>query len=413
MRASRYLLLCATVLVLVSLSPLMTFASDMTATTATTAVPPTDFPKPPKTEQKPVEETLHGVKIVDPYRYLEDSSSPETQQYVQTQLAYTRSILDRLPGRDKLHARLSELLTIGNLGTPEIGGKYYFYTRREGTQNQSVLYVREGLNGQDRVLVDVNKASADGTVALDWWKHSHDGRYVAYGTSPSGSELSTLHIIETATGKLLGDEIPQTRAASIAWLPDDSAFYYTRYPKTGEVPAGEELYHRKVFFHKLGGDPAKDPLVFGEGLDRTYWPNMTISEDGRWLAIQVEQGWTKTELWLKDTKSNQPPISVAREKEALYTALPFKNTLYILTNEDAPRFRIVAVPADKPQRTNWKEIVPQSDAVIKNLNIINGKLVCEFEHNASSQLRVFDLTGKHLADVPMPTIGSIIGVGGE
>src|SRR5947209_12834235 len=151
-------------------------------------------------------------------------------------------------------------------------------------------------------------------------------------------------------------------------------------------PGRRRALSPQSLFHKLGADAAKDPLVFGEGLDRTYWPNMTISEDGRWLAIQVEQGWTKTELWLKDTKSNQPPISVAREKDALYSALSFKDTLYILTNEDAPRFRIVAVPADKPQRTNWKEIVPQSDAVIKNINIINGKLVCEFEHNASSQL---------------------------
>jgi prolyl oligopeptidase len=411
MRASRFAVLCAAVLAILILSPIMTFASESAATA--NAIPPTDFPKPPKTTEKPVEETIHGVKVVDPYRYLENSSAPETQQFVQEQLSYTRSVLDRLPGRDKIHGRLSELLAIGNITTPEIGGKYYFYTRREGMQNQAVLYVREGLHGQDRVLVDVNKAAADGTVALDWWYPTHDGRYVAYGTSPSGSELSTLRIIETATGKLLADEISQTRAASIAWLPDDSAFYYTRYPKKGDVPAGEELYNRKVFFHKVGGDATKDPLVFGEGLERTYWPNLTISEDGRWLAIQVEEGWTKTELWLKDTKSTQPAIPIAKDKEALYNALTFKNTMYILTNEDAPRFRIFATPVDKPQRANWKEIVPQSDAVIKDIDIVDGKLACEFEHNASSQFRVYDLNGKLLANVSLPTIGSILGIGGQ
>ena len=211
---------------------------------------------------------------------MENADSPETQAYVQAQLAYTRSLLDPLPGREKIHARLTQLLSIGNVGTPQVGGDWYFYTRREGTQNQAVLYVRQGLKGTDRALVDVNALAVDGTVALDWWQISHDGKYIAYGTSPSGSEKSTLRIVETATGKLLSDTIEQTRGASVAWKLDNSGFYYTRYPKPGEFPAEEENYHRRVYYHGLGGDAARDPLIF-EPKDPQDWPNVALSNDGR------------------------------------------------------------------------------------------------------------------------------------
>ena len=184
---------------------------------------------------------------------------------------------------------------------PQMGGKYYFHTRREGNQNQPVLYVREGLNGglnaQDRVLVDVNKLSADGTTALDWWYASEDGKYVAYGTSASGSEVSTLHVIETASGQLLPDSIERTRACSLAWKHDNSGFFYTRHPRKGDVPDGQEVYHVMSFYHALGADPAKDPLIFGEGRDPQYWPNVGLSDDGRCLLINEEHGWTKTEMF--------------------------------------------------------------------------------------------------------------------
>src|ERR1051326_7305367 len=196
---------------------------------------------PPKVKQDSVVDTVQGHKIADPYRWMEDPASQETQAYVRDEMAYTRSILDPLPGRKQLQQRLTELLSIGTIGAPQVGGNFYFYTRREGTQNQPVLLVREGIHGKDRPLVDVNSMSSDGTVALDWWFPSDDGKSVAYGTSASGSEESTLHLIETATGKLLQDTIDRTRFASLAWKKDNSGFYYTRHPKKGEVPAGEEV----------------------------------------------------------------------------------------------------------------------------------------------------------------------------
>ena len=369
--------------------------------------------KPPKAQSSVVDDILHGVKVSDPYRRLEDGTAAETQRFVSDEMAYTRSMLDRLPGRDRIHERLSQLLAIGTVTAPEIGGDYYFYTRREGTQNQPVLYVRKGVNGTDRVLIDPNKLSADGTVALDWWTQSHDGKYMAYGTSQSGSEMSTLHIIETATGNALPDQIERTRAASIAWMPDDSGFFYTRYPKKGEVPEGEEVYNRHVFYHKLGADPTKDELIFGQGRDPQDWPNLNISEDGRWLAITVEQGWAKTELFLKDVKSNTAPVPVVTGKDFVYRAIPFRDKLYILTNDGAPRFRVFTVPATDPKRENWKEIIPQTDVVIDDVRVIGGRLVLQCEKNASSLLKVAGLDGRQTVDVSMPALGTVFGLGGE
>src|SRR5262249_35180368 len=161
-----------------------------------------------------------------------------------------------------------------------------------------------------------NQASADGTVALDWWYPSHDGKYLVYGTSANGSEISTLHILDTTTGKSLPEKIDRTRAASVAWLSDNSGFYYTAYPKPGEVPAGQEAYNRHVFFHKLSSsaDGHDDPLIFGEGLDPEWWPNVRLSEDDRWLLIEVQQGWSKSEIFLKDTNSGAAPAKITPEK---------------------------------------------------------------------------------------------------
>ena len=368
---------------------------------------------PPLAEPKPLAETLHGTRIVDNYRWLEDGKNPETQKWVDAEMSYTRAVLDPLPGREQIHKRLTELLTIGNINVPQIGGKYYFYTRRDGMQNQPVLYVREGLNGQDRVVVDANQLAADGTIALDWFEPSEHGKYVAYGTSPSGSEMSTLHIIETKTGKLLPDTIGRTRAASIAWKLDNSGFYYTRYPKKGDVAEGQEMYNRHIFYHELGSDPADDPLIFGEGRDAEDWPNVTLSNDGRWLLIQVEQGWTKTELFLVDMKSDKPASRVTTGKNFLYGGQVFDGKLFITTNEDAPRYRVFVTDATNFDRENWKEIIPQTDAVLQGTGVFGGKLFAQYEQNASSQVKLFDLEGKKISDLALPTIGTVFGSGGK
>ena len=369
---------------------------------------------PPKAKMQPVTDDLYGHKIVDNYRWLEDAGSPETQEFVRQELAYTRGILDPLPGREKILERLQQLALVGTIDAPQLGGKYYFYTRREGAQNQPILLVREGVQGADRALVDVNQMAADGTVALDWWYPSDDGKYVAYGTSHSGSEESTLYVIETATGKLLGDTIERTRFSSVAWKKDDSGFYYSRHPRKGEVPAGEEVYHVKIFYHPLGGDPVKDALVFGEGLPAQDIPGVQLADDDdRWLLITVFEGWAKTEMYLQDLKAGTPPVVVTSGKNFLYSGEIFQGKLYITTNEDASRYQVFVVGAANTKRENWKEIIPESDAVLQNLSVFGGMLFAQYEKNATSELQRFDLEGKPLGQVRLPALGTAAGIGGR
>jgi prolyl oligopeptidase len=388
-------------------------AAALLADDAATSSSPAKVPLAP---QKPVEDVVQGRKITDPYRWLEDAANPQTQQWVSDEMAYTRSVLDPLPGRDQLHKRLTALMSIGSISAPQIGGKYYFYTRREGSQNQPVLLVREGVDGKDRALVDVNQLAADGTVALDWWVPSDDGKYVAYGTSPSGSEMSTLHVIETATGKLLPDTIERTRAVSLAWMLDNSGFYYTRYPKKGEVAEGQEVYYRHVFYHALGSDSAKDPFIFGKELGAEDWPEVDLSNHGNWLLITVAQGWTKTDLYVQDLRpgaEHKPPVRITEGKNFLYGGEIFNSKIYITSNEDAPRYRMLVVDAASPARSNWKEIVPQNDAVLQGAAIVNGLLLAQYEKNAISGLKLLDTDGKAVGDVRLPAIGSVFGLGGK
>jgi prolyl oligopeptidase len=377
--------------------------------------PTTQSQGPPKVKVDVVEETIHGHKISDPYRWLEDAGSADSQEYVRAELAYTRSILDPLPGRDAIHQRLAQLLSIGTIGTPQIGGPYYFYTRREGTQNQPVLLVREGTHGKDRALVDANKMSADGTVALDWWFPSDDGKYVAYGTSGSGSENSTLYVMETASGKLLPDTIEHTRIAQVAWKKDNSGFYYGRNPKKGEVPEGDDVYYLHIFYHQLGTDPVKDPLIWGEGRKKEeILVSQLPDDDDRWLLLTSYEGSAgKNGLFLQDLKSGTPPLEITSGKDFHYSGEIFRGKLYINTNEDAPHFHLYVVDAANPVRTNWKEIIPSADGILKNTAIVDGKILAEYEKNASSQLKLFDLQGKALGDVELPGIGSIEGLGGR
>ncbi|MGH7462116.1 MAG: prolyl oligopeptidase family serine peptidase, partial [Longimicrobiales bacterium] len=372
-------------------------------------------PAPPKTKVATVTDTMHGRKLDDPYRYLENGDDAATQQFGRDQYAYTRAVLDPLPGREKIRARLAELLAIGTLGTPQPAGKFYFYTRRDAGQNQPVLYVRESVDGKDRVLVDVNTMSADATVALDFWQPSEDGKYLVYWTSPSGTEHSTIRILETETGKLLDEEIYVGRGRSLAWKPDNSGFYYGRFPKKGTVSAGEELYNPRIFYHALGSAPdgSQDPLIFGEGLHPQHWPSITLSEDGRWMLINIFQGWTKTELKIKDLKADGPVVAVTDGKDFLYQGTVYKDAVYIHTNEDAPRYRVFRVDAANPARANWKEIVPERDIVLQNLNLIGGRLIAGYERNASSLVEVLSLDGKPVGDAALPTIGTVDSFGGQ
>jgi prolyl oligopeptidase len=369
-------------------------------------------PAYPPTRADNVIERLHGIAVADPYRWLEDGDSPEVRTWVEKQNAFTRSVLDGLPGREKIHDRLGTLLEIGFQGTPAPVKGRYFYTRREGQQNQPVLYVRDDLKGKERALLDPNQLAADGSVALDWWYPSRDGRLLAYGLSRHGNEQSTLRVRDVATGKDRGDVIGRTRACSLTWLPDGSGFYYTRYP--ADPNKGEDNYHRHVFFHKLGTDPATDVDVFGEGRAKEDWPNVTLSPDGRWLVVTAEQGWSRSEVYFKDRSRDGGRFEPLVEGvSALFSVTARNDRFYVLTNDGAPRYRLYRVDPLKPARPAWQEIIAEGPDVLDGIAAVGDSLVAQYMHKASARLRLFDRDGKPRAEVELPTLGSLTGLGGE
>lgn len=374
-----------------------------------------DTPRPPYPPSKtePIADNLHGVTVPDPYRWLEEGDNPAVREWTEKQNAFTRNFLDQLPGRPEIRQQLDRLLEIGTITAPRPAKGKYFYTKREGKQNQPVLYVREGVNGADRVLLDVNQLASDGTTALDWYFPSEDGRYLAYGLSAGGTEQSTLRIREVATGKDLPDVIERCRACSLAWLRDASGFYYTRYP-LGGVPAEEMNYHRHVYLHKLGTDPANDVKVFGSGRAKEDWPNVALSPNGKWLAVTAQQGWAKSEVYVADA-SKQPLTftPLVEGVSAIFEVDVNDDAIYVRTNENAPRYKVYRVNPNHMERANWKEIIPEGVDVLESVTVVGQTLATVSMQRASSRLRLHDLNGELKKNVDLPTLGSITGIGAE
>jgi prolyl oligopeptidase len=371
------------------------------------------MPHYPPTPISDAAEILHGETIPDPYRWLEDGDSAGTREWTEAQNALTRSHLDAVPGRRDLHRRLDQLLAIGAVGVPTPARGRYFYQRRDGRQNQPVLYVREGVHGEDRAVIDPNVLDPAGAIALDWYYPSDDGRLLAYGLSENGSEQSVLQVLEVDTGAILGDRIPHTRAADLAWLPGGTGFYYTRYPAPGEAPEGEEHYHRAIYFHRLGSDPSGDPLVFRPA-EKEHWPSVGISPDGRWLVIGVARTFDQTDLHLQDLPSGAPPVAVAKDLPASFDGVVAHGRLFMRTNLDAPTYRLYVVDPERPGRDDWREIVaPRPDAVLEDVRVTAGRLALSYLERASSRLRLTDHEGRRAREVPLPTLGSLFGTGAE
>jgi prolyl oligopeptidase len=372
-------------------------------------------PDYPPTKVEAVTEDLHGEKLPDPYRWLEDGRAADVREWTERQNAFTRKWLDQFPGRDKLRARLDQLLEIGTLSAPHPTKGRYFHTRREGKQNQPVLFVRDGVNGTDRVVLDVNALSAEGTTALDWYFPSQDGKLLAYGLSVGGSEMSTLRIRDVDIGNDLPDVIDRCRACSLAWLPTSDGFYYTRYPKTGEVAAGEETYHRRTFFHRLGDDPTKDVLIFGKDRPKEDWPNLSLSPDGKWLAITQQQGWAKSEVYVADAtgRTNLEFKPLAEGIAAIFQPEVTNEHIFLRTNHDAPRYKLYRIAPTKLLREDWLEVIPQSDDILEQFTIAEKTIAAIFMQRASSRLRMFDLDGENKRDVSLPALGTVTSVHSE
>ncbi len=356
-------------------------------------------------------EDFHGTFVPDPYRWLEDDSSTEVQTWIRAQNARTESFLDAVPERPELRARLSELFRIGSLSLPavtrlESGEFRYFFTRRQGEEDQPRLFVQDGLRGAARVLFDPNAASSETAIALDWYYPSPDGRLLAYGTSANGSEDSVLRIRDVATGRDLDDEIPRARHASVAWSKSGDRFYYTRYPT--DAAAGEERYHRRVYEHLLGAHPAVDALVFGGELTATDHPNVSVSESGRWLVVHVHKSWTESHVYLADT--SRTPLEFSRftpEAPSLYEVSAYDDQLYVLTNENAPRFALYAVDPTRPERSAWQLVLPEHALdVLSSVTVCGDSLCASYLHESASRLHRFTLDGGDEGAIELPTTGT-------
>ena len=373
------------------------------------------MPKPsyPPTRIDQVVDVLHGERITDPYRWLEDGESVETLAWTEAQNAATRSYLDRAPARPAIQRRLEQLLSIGAVSAPTPARGRYFYQRRDGTQNQPVLYVRNGVDGADLVLLDPNQLDAAGTTALDWYFPSDDGVLLAYGLSENGSEESVLRVMQVDSGTNLPDQIPDTRACDVAWLPDASGFYYTRYPREGEVAEEERQYHRAVYHHRLGTDPAADPLVF-KPAQKEHWPGVDLSPDGRWLLITVARTFDQTDLYLQDRVSGGPIAPVVRDLPYQFEGQLGRDALYIRSNVEGSTYGLYLADPAQPAREGWRTLIaPRADAVLDGVLLTRHRLGLSYLERASSRLFVAGLDGTSPRSVELPTIGSLFGWGAE
>jgi prolyl oligopeptidase len=367
----------------------------------------------PDTKKIAVVDTVHGKRITDPYRWLEKTDDPEVQAWLGAQSALTRRVLDAIPCRAAIRSRLAALSTIGSVDPPRVKGTRYFIEKRTGGENQPVIYWREGALGEANVLIDPNNLSAEGTIAVDWWYPSQDGRVVAYGLSEGGSEQSTLHLIEVDSGELLADTIPRTRGCTVAWLPDGTGFYYSRFPNRGEVPAGEENFHSRIRFHKIGTEAAADPVIFGEGRDMRDWLSCSLSEDGGFLIVHAAEGAKVTELYVRDLRDSSGTfVCISGGREAHFYGAAEDGEIYIQTDDGAPNYRIFKTDAAHLARESWKEIVPERSSRLEFMELVGHRLFVCYLENASNRLYEYGLEGGTATPIGLPGIGTVYGVGG-
>lgn len=375
------------------------------------AITATDrIPAPPLSPREPVTDILHGERIEDPYRWLEDASSERVHAWTDAQNARTRAVLDAVPQRARFAERLRDLLAVGLLETPRpVAGKL-FHTRRVASQKQSVLYVRDGLEGADRPLIDPNALDAEGLVTIDWWYPSADARYVAYGLSRGGTEMSTLHVREVATGKDLPDRIPHTQRARVAWVP--GGFYYAVHPAPGTVPPGDEHYHRRIRSHRLGDDPAADVLVFGEGQPKERILDVATSPNGRWVLLLAFDGWARSDVYVLDRQRPELGIrTVIEGADAITEGEPSNDRLWLRTNLGASNYRIVSADPSEPAR--WTTVVPEGEHTIDAFRLTRDRIAVHTLERATSRLAIWTTDGRKEREVQLPQLGAISGTGND
>lgn len=371
----------------------------------------------PRADRGDVVDVHHGTAVPDPWRALEDPDAPATRAWIEAQNEVTERFLAAVPERDALRSRLTRLWDYEKHGIPRLEGGRTFHTRNDGLQQQAVLWVTDAPGAEPRVLLDPNTLSADGTIALAGHVPSPDGRYLAYGLASGGSDWNTWHVRDVATGRDLPDRLEWVKFSAPAWLPDGSGFFYGRYaaPAPG-VERAAQNFHQKLWFHRIGDPQDADRLVY-ERPDRKEWGfGAQVTDDGRWLTLSVWRGTERRNAFFHRDLS-QPDAPVVELLSAWDAAYDFVgnegSVFYFRTDLDAPNGRVIAIDANRPARSDWREVVPESSDVVQSVSRVGGRLFVESLRHAASRVRTFDLSGRELGDVPLPGLGSVAGFGGR
>jgi prolyl oligopeptidase len=362
-----------------------------------------DAPKAPPTRVEPVKEVIHGVEVSDPYRWLEDQTSPETRAWIDVQNRYTESLLGSRGSLERLRRRAGELLRVETVSVPIERGGRYFFTRRKPDQNQAAIHMRKA--GKDEALVDPNTLSADQTTSAALMAVSRDGRLLAYGLRRGGEDETTLVLLDTDARRQLSDRFEKARYNGVSFKPDRSGFYYTRLTAAGN----------RVYYHALGSDPARDAVVFGEGYNRDKAVSATLSPDGRYLFFSVRTGTSgpKTEIYFRNLQANGPVAPLVNDVEANFSGRVAGDHYYMQTNWKAPNGRILDVDLAAPARANWREVVPESDSVISGFVLGGGRLLVTYLKDVVSRLEVLDASGKRVTTLRPAELASIGAISSE
>ncbi|MEO1528541.1 MAG: prolyl oligopeptidase family serine peptidase [Planctomycetota bacterium] len=371
----------------------------------------------PTTKTVDTEDVYHGITVKDPYRWLEDTESKETAEWVAAQNEVTRAYLDALPQREPMRERLEKLWNYERYGLPRRRGDRYFYSHNNGLQDQSILYTAAGLDAEREILIDPNTLSEDGTVALAGTATTEDGSLIAYALADGGSDWRTWRVRNVATGKDTEDIVRWVKFSSVAWMPDNEGFFYSRYSEPTE---GSELTgtneNQRMYFHALGTVQSADELII-ETPDHPKWGfSPSVTDDGRYLVVGNWKGTEpKQQVFIKDLRSEDSKVKPLIEGfDAEYTFIgSIEDTFFFLTDHEAPRRRIVAVDVQNADRSNWREVVAESSDVIESASLFGETLYVNSLRDARSLITRHSIAGKKIDEMPLPGLGSVSGFGGR
>lgn len=359
---------------------------------------------PPATRQDNVRDTLHGVEIVDPYRWLEDQNSPETRKWINAQNDYTHFLLDSLPFRQNIQERLTELMRIDRLAAPTERNNSYFLWRKRAEDDLWILYLRQGLKGKDQVLIDPHMLSPDHTTDISLMDVSWDGKLLIYGVRQGGEDETDLRVMDVETRKDLPDRLPRALYRGVSLKKDKSGFYYSLQRRD---------IGTRIYYHAMGTDPSQDARIFGDDYGPDKWIGASVSEDGRYLLIRVDHGWTKSEIYVQEIGTTGPIKTIVNDIDAHFYSWNVDDLLIMQTDWNAPNNRIFAVDLKDPSRDKWQEIVPPGPDAIQGYSLAGGKLFVHYLHNVTSRIEIFTIKGKPVGEIPLPGLGTASGPWGR